>query len=184
MKIKDMMVISLSTAIIAVLGFVPPLTLPFTQVPITLQTLGVMLAGGINKPKNAALSLIVFLLLVASGIPILAGGRGGLSVFVSPSAGYILAWPVVAFCISLTVTKLSRLHFRKIFFIHILFGIFLLYAVGIPVQAFLMHIELKKAAVLSLVYIPGDLLKSAIAAFLVLKLRKVLQTEDYKRADY
>ncbi|MEC1261656.1 biotin transporter BioY [Bacillus swezeyi] len=178
MHVKDMTFISLSTAIIAVLGFFPPIVLPFTPVPITLQTLGVMLAGGINKPKNAGLSLIVFLLLVASGMPLLSGGRGGIGVFTSPSAGFLLAYPAAAFCIALAVGRLSILRFRNIFFIHLLFGILFIYAIGIPVQAFLMQIDFITALRYSLVYVPGDLLKSAAAAYLVLKLRKALQIRD------
>ncbi|MFN2747012.1 MULTISPECIES: biotin transporter BioY [unclassified Bacillus (in: firmicutes)] len=175
MHVKDMVFISLSTAIMAVLGFLPPVVLPFTPVPITMQTIGVMLSGGINKPKNAGLSLIVFLLLVASGMPILAGGRGGIGVFTSPSAGFLLAYPAAAFFIALAVGRLSVLHFRHLFLIHLLFGILFIYAVGVPVQAFLMNISLQKALTFCLVYVPGDLLKSAIAAYLVLKLRKAMQ---------
>ena len=108
MQVKDMTFISLSTAIMAALGFFPPLFLPFTPVPVTFQTLGVMLAGGVNKPRNAALSLTVFLLLVASGLPLLSGGRGGIGVFMGPSAGYLLAYPVAAFCIaSVSYTHLT-----------------------------------------------------------------------------
>ncbi|MFC1285644.1 biotin transporter BioY [Bacillus paralicheniformis] len=182
MQVKDMTFISLSTAIMAALGFFPPLFLPFTPVPVTFQTLGVMLAGGVNKPRNAALSLTVFLLLVASGLPLLSGGRGGIGVFMGPSAGYLLAYPVAAFCIAWAVGKLKVLHFRNLFFIHLLFGVLLLYTAGVPVQAFLMQIPLTKAMKLCLVYVPGDLLKSTAAAFLVLRLRKALKNNVSRNA--
>lgn len=81
LRLIDMMHIAIFTALMAVLGFMPPLFLSFTPVPITLQTLGVMLAGSILRPKSAFLSQLVFLLLVAFGAPLLPGGRGGFGVF-------------------------------------------------------------------------------------------------------
>ena len=60
------------------LGLLPPIFLTFTPVPISLQTIGVLLAGGILGARLGAISQIVFLLLVAAGLPLLSGGRGGL----------------------------------------------------------------------------------------------------------
>lgn len=60
LRLIDMMHIAIFTALMAVLGFMPPLFLSFTPVPITLQTLGVMLAGSILRPKSAFLSQLVF----------------------------------------------------------------------------------------------------------------------------
>lgn len=94
LKLIDMMHIAIFTALMAVLGFMPPLFLSFTPVPITLQTLGVMLAGSILRPKSAILSQLVFLLLVAFGAPLLPGGRGGFGVFFGPSAGFLIAYPL------------------------------------------------------------------------------------------
>ena len=64
-----------------VLGLIPPIALSITPVPITLQSLGVMLAGGLLGSRLGALSQLVFLLIVGVGAPLLAGGRGGLGVF-------------------------------------------------------------------------------------------------------
>ena len=76
------------TAIICILGLVPGVPLPFMPVPIVLQNIGIFLAGIILGRKMGALSVIVFLLLVATGLPVLSGGRGGIGVFVGPSAGF------------------------------------------------------------------------------------------------
>src|SRR5690625_7350257 len=75
MKLQDMMYISLFAAIVGVLGFIPPIPLPFSPVPITAQTLGVMLAGGILGARRGGLSLLLFIALVAIGTPLLTGGR-------------------------------------------------------------------------------------------------------------
>jgi len=82
MSYQDLVRISLFAALIAVLGLIPKLDLPFTAgVPITAQTLGVMLAGLILGARNGALAVLLFLFVVALGAPVLSGGRGGLGVF-------------------------------------------------------------------------------------------------------
>lgn len=72
--------VSLFAALIAVFGLIPKIDLPL-GVPITLQTLGVMLAGCLLGPKRAVQALTLFLLAVAVGLPLLSGGRGGVGVF-------------------------------------------------------------------------------------------------------
>lgn len=69
MKLTEMMHIAVFTAIMGLLGLLPPLFLSFTPVPITLQTIGVLLSGSILKPKAAFLSQLLFLLIVACGAP-------------------------------------------------------------------------------------------------------------------
>ncbi len=96
MKLTEMMHIAVFTAIMGLLGLLPPLFLSFTPVPITLQTIGVLLSGSILKPKAAFLSQLLFLLIVACGAPLLSGGRGGFGVFFGPSAGYLIAYPLAA----------------------------------------------------------------------------------------
>jgi biotin transport system substrate-specific component len=172
MKVKDMTYIALFAAIMGALGVVPPITLSFTPVPITLQTLGVLLAGGLLGARLGALSQIVFLLIVAAGMPLLSGGRGGVSVFVGPSAGYLLSYPITAFCIGSILSKFRSLKLRHIVLTNLTIGIFLIYLIGIPVQSFLMHIPLLQAVKLSLIYLPGDVLKATLASYLVYRLLK------------
>lgn len=105
MKTKEMVFAALFAALIGVLGMIPPIPLGFIPVPITAQTLGVMLAGSFLGKKTGSLSLILFIVLVALGLPLLSGGRGGFSALVGPSAGYILSWPVAAFCIGYATEK-------------------------------------------------------------------------------
>ncbi|MCY9183581.1 biotin transporter BioY [Bacillus halotolerans] len=178
MKLLDMMHIAIFTALMAVLGFIPPLFLSFTPVPITLQTLGVMLAGSILRPKAAFLSQLVFLLLVAFGAPLLPGGRGGFGVFFGPSAGFLVAYPFASWLISLAVHRLRKVTVFRLFFIHIVFGIAFIYLLGIPVQAFIMHIDLLQAGFISLSFVPGDLLKAAASALLAIKITQALSLSD------
>ncbi|MED5047464.1 biotin transporter BioY [Bacillus siamensis] len=175
MKLTEMMHIALFTAIMGLLGLLPPLFLSFTPVPITLQTIGVLLSGSILKPKAAFLSQLLFLLIVACGAPLLSGGRGGFGVFFGPSAGYLIAYPLAAFLLSLSIRDFRSASAPHLFIRQFLFGVLFLYVIGIPVQAFMMHIDIMTAVKLSLIYVPGDLLKAAAASFAAVRIRKTLQ---------
>ena len=67
---------------------------------ITLQTFAVGLVAAILKPREATLAATLYLILGAIGLPVFAGGGGGLQSFFGPSAGYLLAYPFFAFITS------------------------------------------------------------------------------------
>ncbi|MCY7566830.1 biotin transporter BioY [Bacillus safensis] len=180
MKIQDMMQIALMTAVIGMLGLIPPILLTFTPVPITLQTAGLLLAGGLLKPKQALISLCLFLLVVAAGAPLLSGGRGGIGVFFGPSGGFLLAYPVAAFMISLWVNRLKKVTALRLFVIYAVCSIVILYMCGIPFQAMMMHIKVSQAAFFSLIYLPGDLIKAGMCAVLTVK---IIQAMSYRKRD-
>jgi biotin transport system substrate-specific component len=172
MKLKEMTFVAVFAAVMGALGVVPPIMLSFTPVPITLQTLGVLLTGGVLGARLGAMSQIIFLLLVAAGMPLLSGGRGGPSVFVGPSVGYLISWPITAFCIGYLLSRFQNLKLKYVLMINLTVGILLIYLIGIPAQAFMMDIPVLEAAKLSLIYIPGDVLKAILASILVYRLRK------------
>ncbi|MGF9967137.1 biotin transporter BioY [Bacillus rhizoplanae] len=180
MNTRNLVFVALFSAIMAVLGFIPPIALSFTPVPITLQLLGVMLAGGLLGSRLGALSQLVFLLVVAAGAPLLAGGRGGFSVFVGPSAGYLMGYVIGAFVIGYFAERLRNVSFLKLFLINIIGGIFVVYFFGVIVQAFVMDISVVKAAQLSVVFLPGDILKAVFAAILVTRLQRSLKRTIYR----
>ncbi len=169
---RDIVLIALFTAVTAGLGAFPPVTLA-AGVPITAQTLGVMLAGGILGAVRGGLAILLFIVLVAVGVPILAGGRGGFGMLLGPSGGFLLAWPVTAFLIGLAVERLwSRLTFWHALAVNLLIGIGVLYACGVPWMAMAASMPLDAAAVIAAGFIPGDIIKAALAAFVVVTLKR------------
>ncbi|MBO1740255.1 biotin transporter BioY [Leifsonia sp. TF02-11] len=163
----DVARVAVVAAIVAVLGLPGGFSL-FGAVPITAQTLGVMLAGALLGPWLGALSMAVLLALVAAGLPLLAGGRGGIGVFVGPSAGYLFGWIVGAFVIGLIVHWGSRKPVAwRTFTGVIVGGILVVYAIGIPVQSLVTRLPLAETALTSLVFVPGDLVKAVIATAVV-----------------
>jgi biotin transport system substrate-specific component len=170
MTTKDLVLAALFTAIIIVLGLIPPVTLGFIPVPITAQSMGVMLAGCIIGAKRGAMAYALLVVLVAIGLPVLSGGRGGLSVLMGPTAGYIFAWILGAF-----VTGLIAEHFVReaqssarqlagFFVASLIGGIGVVYAIGMPVVSLVAGTPFDKVVLGSLAFIPGDVLKAAIAA--------------------
>lgn len=169
----DLARVAVFAALIAVLGL--PGSFPvFGGVPITAQTLGVMLAGAVLGPVLGALSVTVLLALVAVGLPLLAGGRGGIAVFLGPSAGYALGWILGAAVVGILVHAGGR---RPVLWRTALAmtagGIVAIYAVGVPVQSLVTRLPLGETALTSLVFVPGDLLKAAIATAVVTALVRV-----------
>lgn len=162
--------VAVFAAIIAVLGLPGGFTI-LGAVPITAQTLGVMLAGAILGPWLGALSVTVLLGLVAVGMPLLAGGRGGIGVFFGPSAGYLLGWVAGAIVIGLIVHAGGHkpTTWRTLLGV-VVGGILVVYALGIPVQSLVTRLPLAETALMSLVFVPGDLVKAVLATAIVVTL--------------
>lgn len=161
---RDLALVSSFAALIAVLGLPGSINLFGNAVPITLQTLGVMLAGSILGWKRAAMSVVVLLVLVAAGLPLLSGGRGGLAVFAGPSAGYLFGWVFGAAVIGWLVQR--RLPAYPLWWgglANVIGGIGAVYLVGVPVQAAITGTSVGVAAVSSLAFVPGDAIKVVIA---------------------
>ncbi|WP_312167911.1 biotin transporter BioY [Microbacterium sp.] len=166
---RDLARVALLAALITVLGTV---TVPIPGgVPITAQTLGVMLAGVILGPRLAPLSVLLVLALAAVGLPVLAGGRGGLGVFVGPTAGYLVGWVAGVVVVGLIV-RTGRLTWWRIVLATVVGGILVVYLFGIPVQSLVLGVDLLPTALSSLVFLPGDLLKAVAAAALALALNR------------
>ena len=165
---RDIARVAVFTAIIVVLGLMGPIPVP-GLVPITAQTLGVMLAGAVLGWKRAAASVLVLYALVAIGLPVLAGGHGGLGVFVGPSVGYLIGWLPGAITIGL-IAQSGRLTWWRVAVGTIIGGIVVIYAIGVPVQAFITQLPLAGAALASVAFLPGDLIKVVLATILALAL--------------
>jgi biotin transport system substrate-specific component len=164
MSSRDLALIASFAALIAVLGLPGSIHLFGNAVPITLQSLGIMLAGSILGWKRGALSVIVLLVLVAAGLPLLSGGRGGLGVFAGPSAGFLLGYVVGAAAIGWLVQR--RLPSYTMWWggvSNAVGGIGVVYLFGIPGMAIIMHTSLLVAATSSLMFLPGDAIKVVIA---------------------
>lgn len=179
---RNLTLIALFAALIAALGLIPKFTLGF-GVPITAQTLGVMLCGTVLGAKRGALAVLLFLLLVALGIPLLAGGRGGLGVFVSPSAGFLVGWPIAAF---VTGWIVERWHSASLTLVagiaSIIGGVVVLYCFGIIGLSFALQKSVPESALLVTAFIPADIVKAVLAGTITAALAKARPESVLSRA--
>lgn len=167
---SDLARIAVFAALIGVLGL-PGTIMLGGAVPITAQTLGVMLAGAVLGAWRGAAAVLTLLALVALGLPLLAGGRGGLGVFAAPSVGYLIGWVVGAFLVGLIVRAGARRPtWWRVALGCLVGGMLAVYAVGIPLQSLITGLGLWETFLTSLVFLPGDLVKVTLATIVTMAL--------------
>lgn len=164
---RDLALVAVFAALIVVLGM-PGALFAGSPVPITLQTLGVMLAAALLGWKRAALVMLTVIALVAVGLPVLAGGRGGLGVFAGPTVGYLLGWVPGSIVTGYLVERARRLTPLMLFGAILLGGVVVIHACGIPGMMWRAHLDLPAALVADAVYLPGDLVKAVLATVVAL----------------
>ncbi|MCH8550774.1 MAG: biotin transporter BioY [Natronospirillum sp.] len=162
MKDRSLVQIALYASLVAALGFIPPIPFAF-GVPITAQSLGVMLAGIMLGPWRGALAMLLLVFVVSLGAPLLAGGRGGLGVLTGPTVGFFLGWPLAAFFAGLIAQSLRRLPLMAATAIGAFTGgIVVLYLCGIAGFKLVTGNGWIESTLTMAVFIPGDLVKVVI----------------------
>lgn len=167
---ESMALVGLFAALIAVMGLIPKIDLPL-GVPITLQTLGVMMAGCLLGPWRGLQAIGLFMVAVAAGLPLLAGGRGGLGVFMAPTTGYLVGWIPAAFTTGLLMALLPKATplraAASAFAASAVGGVLVLHAFGIAGLVLIAKIPLVQAFWGDLLFVPGDLIKCVLCALVV-----------------
>lgn len=162
----DVGVVSLGAALIA-LSAQLAVKLPFTPVPITGQTFAVLLCGASLGARRGGMSALLYLLWGVVGLPVYAHGSEGFSVIAGASGGYLVACPVA----SALTGFLAERHWDRRFSSAIgamLTGNVVIYLIGLPWLAAVLHTGLEKTFELGLYpFVPGDTLKLYLAAALL-----------------
>lgn len=162
---RDLAQIAVFAALIVALGLPGQLSIGSSGVPITLQSMGIMLAGAILGPRKGTLAVIVVFVLSVAGLPVLAGGRTGLTSLSSPTAGFLVGWIPAALVIGLlTARMMPRYRFPTGFAINIFGGIAVMYVFGIAGMLLRSDLGLGGALLANLTFVPGDVLKAALTA--------------------
>ncbi len=178
-KATDTVLISLFTALTVVGAFIK---IPIPHVPLTLQTLMVMLAGLILGSRRGALSQVLYLILGLLGLPVFAQG-GGPAYILQPSFGFLLGFIAGAYVIGKIVEGEKNLSlFRTV--TALILGQVAIYLLGISYLYlnlnFILHKPISLLAAVKigiLVFIPGDILKTAVAALVVAPIRQRLLSQ-------
>ena len=178
MKTKDLSSIALMTSILIILGIIPGIPLGIIPVPIVLQNLGVILAGLVLGTKRGTWSILLLLLLAALGLPVLSGGRGGFSVFLGPTAGYMFGWVLTPL---LTNWGLSLLKDNKRFLLQFIMtwcaAVLTTVLIGTLWLTWQNNMSFTTALLSNIVFLPGDTLK----VLLSLLLAKALKSQSFSQ---
>lgn len=157
--------VAIGLAGIAALTVSSYVSLPMYPVPVTLQTLVVVLLGAVAGPRAGAAIVLAWLGLALAGAPVLAAGKTGLVAFTGPTAGYLFAFPVAAFLAGF-LPKGQSLALHGARFAGFLGLHALILAVGGGWLAMLTTPEIALASGV-VPFIAGSLLKSALAAAVI-----------------
>lgn len=133
------------------------LYIPMVGANITLQTLFVLLSGFVLGSKAGMISMVLYLILGAFGLPVFSGFQSGLGVLLGPSGGFIVAFPIAA-----AVAGLGRSR-RSSYWVFGLLATITLYGIGIPWLMVQLSLPLLTVLSLMAVYLPGDAIKLVVA---------------------
>ena len=179
-KAGEIVMVSLFAALTAVAAFI---RIPIPYVPLTLQTLMVMLAGLILGSRLAALSQVLYLTIGLLGLPIFAQG-GGPSYVLQPSFGFLVGFIAGAYIIGRMVERVGILSFPRTLAALVL-GQAAIYVLGIAYLHFNLNFLIHKPTSLFttikfglLVFIPGDILKTLAAALVVAPIRQSIAAKN------
>ncbi|MFZ8853683.1 MAG: biotin transporter BioY [Armatimonadota bacterium] len=144
--------------------------LPFTPVPITGQTLGVLLTGALLGSRYGTAVVAAYVVQGLIGLPVFAGWKGGVAALLGPTGGYIVGFIPAAFVVGWLFERgwHGKLTLTIAAFI---VGNATIYAFGLPWLAFFVgwHQVLQMGL---LPFLPGDLLKLMVAVFVTRSLSR------------
>jgi len=149
---------------------------PLSPVPMTLQPLAVLVAGGLLGPVGGVSALVLYIGLGALGLPVFAGGGFGALHLIGPTGGYLLAFPVAAGVTGALVTRAPHSVLRIL--LACALGMVIIHVGGVAQLALLGGDPRLAFRVGFLPFLTGDLLKVGLAALIILvagpKIRSLL----------
>lgn len=144
------------------------LQVPMIPVPITLQTLAVLLLGAALGARRGALAVVTYLAAAALGLPVLAGGGAGATKLFGPTGGYLIGFVLAAFLVGALVERFALDRRFLGTALAMLLGNLVIYLCGVTWLAATLHLTLPAAVGAGLTpFLLGDALKIGVAALLL-----------------
>jgi len=148
--------------------------LPLPLVPMTLQTLVVLLIGAAYGARLGAMTVLVYVAEAAIGFPVLAGPIGGLAPMVGPTGGYLAGFVVAAFVVGWFAERGWDRSVARLF-VAMAIGHVAILALGFVWLAYGMHLGAEKAWLVGVTpFLAGSLIKNALGATMLPALRRLL----------
>jgi len=162
---RDVALIAVFAAFISVCSII---AIPVGAAPITLQTFAVLLAGAVLGANRGFLAVLLYLAVGAVGIPVFAGGASGLATFATPTAGYLVSFPLAAWLAGFIVERIPRrgaaVRTLLVFVAAIVASLVFIYPLGIAGLMWLAQMSLPAAVTLNVGFVLFDLVKMTLVA--------------------
>lgn len=162
---KEMTLVAMFTGLTAVGAFI---SIPMGEVPISMQSLFVILSGLILGSKLGALSQILYIILGLIGVPIFANFTGGLQSIMKPSFGFIIGFVFAAYIVGKITDK--NKNFKHIWIASFV-GTIVIYLFGLPYMYYILNLVMLKGLSLAtvlkigcIIFLPGDILKAIVSS--------------------
>ena len=180
MRTKDLVLCALFSALICISTFFS-IPLPITTTPITLQVFAVCICGALLGAKRGTISVVIYVLIGFIGLPVFSGMKGGPSVIIGPTGGFIFGFIIAAFIIGILSKKIvldtdsNRIKTLK-YFASMFIGLIIMYVLGVIQFIFVTSASVEKAfALMVFPFIGLDVIKIIIASFIAASLNKSIK---------
>lgn len=173
MPLQRMTQTAMFTALTAVLSQVS-FPLPFSPVPLTLQTFAVFFTSVLLGSKKGALAIVLYVFIGLIGLPVFAQGKGGLPVLVGPTGGYLMGFVLGAWVTGKITELRGEMTFQKNLGA-VLAGGVIIYTLGMVQLKVLLGLSFREAFFIGVLpYLALEGIKAVLAAYLALVLKKAL----------
>ena len=171
----DLALIAAFAALTSVLAYLGAIPVGGAGVPITLQTLGIMLGGCILGPVRGFLAAALYLALGAVGLPVFAEHSSGVGVLTGFTAGYLWSFPVAALVAGLLVKYVAGPHRTRavvVFCCSIAASILVIHPMGIIGLKWSLDLTLGQAIDADKPFWLGDIVKTSFVAFIAAEVHR------------
>lgn len=162
----------------AITGVMAQLSIPIGPVPITLSVVSVYLSAIILGSRLGTISMIIYVLIGATGIPVFANFRGGLQVLFGPTGGYLFGYILAAYLIGklFEMTEDSKLNQYSRFILFSFIGLAVIYTLGVIQLKYVLDFTWSKAYLTGVApFILFDLIKIFIAGIITIPVRNAVK---------
>lgn len=180
--------LALAGLLAAVLAVASWVSIPFVPVPLTLQTLAVLVAGGLLGRYWGPVSVGVYILVGLAGVPVFAGGLAGPAVIAGPLGGFLLGFVLAAFIMGVAgdATRRRGITDRRALIALVLGALaagLAIYVVGVPWFMAVTGASLWRAVTVAFFpFILGDVLKAVVAVAVIRAVDRALVAQGLRPA--
>ena len=172
---RDIALVAAFAALISASAYVGAIPVGSAGVPITLQTLTVMLAGCVLGPVRGFSAVTLYLALGAVGLPVFAEHSSGIGVFTGPSGGYLLSFPIAAALGGFLVAHVARDRRTRalvVFACSIAASILIIHPLGILGMMLHFDVSFLEAAAWDVPFWLGDVVKTSLVAMIAAEVHR------------